>query len=72
MGIFGGAPSMPKPTPPPPPLPPPQQVADPLVYNAYQQKVGAFQGLSSTVLTGGDGGLVSKVGQGYSKPTLGG
>jgi hypothetical protein len=70
MGIFGGAPSAPKPTPPPPPLPPPQQVADPLVYNAYQQRVGQFQGLSSTVLTGGDG-LLTKSGQGYSKPMLG-
>jgi hypothetical protein len=71
MGIFGGAPKMPKATPPPPPLPPPQQVADPLVYNDYQSRVGAFQGLSSTILTGGDG-LVSKPGQGYGKPVLGG
>lgn len=71
MGLFGGAPKAPKPQPPPPPLPPPQQVSNPDVFRAYQANVGMMRGMSSTILTGGDGLSPMSAGTAYNKPTLG-
>ena len=55
MGIFGGAPSTPKPPAIPPSPPPPQPVADPLWYKSYQDQTKMKRGFSSTILTGGQG-----------------